>query len=92
MVDPIICIINGWVLSILWGWFMVPTLGLPVLTVAPAIGIALTVGYLTKSHNMKVMDIDNPKEVFDGFIGAVFGGFFTPLVALVTGWIVSFFM
>ena len=41
------CLLRGWVLSILWRWFMVPTLGLPALSVPQAIGIALVVGMLT---------------------------------------------
>lgn len=40
-------IFNGYALSVLWGWFIVPTFGLPALAVAPAIGVALVVSYLT---------------------------------------------
>lgn len=36
----------GYVLSVLWGWFLVP-LHLPAVTVAEAIGISLTIGMLT---------------------------------------------
>lgn len=36
-------VLNGWVLSILWGWFLVPTLKLPPLTVVQAIGIAMVI-------------------------------------------------
>jgi hypothetical protein len=40
-------LLRGYALSVLWGWFMVPTLGLPHLSVAQAIGIAIVVSFLT---------------------------------------------
>lgn len=38
---------RGYVLTVLWGWFFVPTFGLPALALAPAIGVSLVVGFLT---------------------------------------------
>jgi hypothetical protein len=38
---------KGYVLTILWGWFVVPTFGLPTLALAPAIGMSLVVSFLT---------------------------------------------
>ena len=38
---------KGYVLTVLWGWFVVPTFGLPVLALAPAIGVSLVVSFLT---------------------------------------------
>ena len=49
-------VLNGWVLSIIWKWFFVPTLHLPSLSIPQAIGIALVVSFLTKQ------DIDCKKE------------------------------
>lgn len=34
---------SGYTLSVLWGWFMAPTFGLPALSVAQAYGVALVV-------------------------------------------------
>lgn len=42
-------VMNGWVLSILWGWYFVPY-GLPPLTVPRAMGIALMVSFLTHRY------------------------------------------
>lgn len=39
-------ILSGYVLSVLWGWFIVPTFGLPLLTIPVAIGVMLVVAYL----------------------------------------------
>ena len=46
VVIPLV-IFRGWVLSILWGWFIVPSFGLPPLSIAAAIGLSLLTGYLT---------------------------------------------
>lgn len=40
--------LRGFVLSVMWGWFMVPTFGLPPLGIASAFGVALMVGVLTQ--------------------------------------------
>lgn len=39
-------IVYGITLSVLWGWFIAPTFGLPPLGIAEAIGLSVVVGYL----------------------------------------------
>ena len=79
---------GGYVLTVLWGWFMVPTFHLPVLALAPAIGMAMVVGYLTR-------DI-TPRKEEEGFaegLGTAFAiGLLKPLFALFFGWVVHLFM
>lgn len=43
-------LINGFVLSILWGWFIVPTLGLPPLSLIEALWVGLVVSMLTHQY------------------------------------------
>lgn len=78
-------ILNGWVLSILWGWFFVPILKLPPLTVPQAIGIALVVGYFTRQKQPSSKSSDEAYETI-GY------AFLAPLVTLLIGWIVKGFM
>lgn len=40
-------ILNGYVLSILWAWFIVPTFHAPVLSIPVAIGVSMVIHYLT---------------------------------------------
>jgi hypothetical protein len=40
-------VINGFVLMLLWAWFIVPTFGLPMLSLATSIGLDLVVSLLT---------------------------------------------
>ena len=83
-------IFNGYALSVLWGWFMVPTFGLPELSVAPAIGIALVVGYLTKQYNNSKTKKNESfgKELLKSALTAIL----KPSFALLFGYIVHLFM
>jgi len=53
-------LLTGWVISVLWVWFIVATFNIAALTVPQSIGIALLVGYLTKEYNTsKNTEMDN---------------------------------
>ncbi len=82
-------IFNGYALSVLWGWFVVPTFGAPALDVVPAIGIALVVGYMTHQMREKKKDEQSFKQIIaHGTAYAII----KPSFALFTGWIVHLFM
>ena len=77
----LMAVLRGWVLSILWGWFMVPVFGLPVLNIPFAIGLALVVRLLTSSSSSK----DDDKYAWTK-------PFLSPFAALLVGWIVLQFI
>lgn len=81
---------SGYVLSILWGWFMVTTFALPPLTIPAAIGMSLIVGYLT--HQIKDEDVDNDKDFKETMIRAIIIATIKPAFALLVGWIITLFM
>jgi len=93
-------ILDGWVLSILWGWFMVPVFHLPPLAIAPATGIALMIGLLTREAPRPGIEEKTPRPAFEkmdrglweklarnGVVPWLF-----PLFTLFLGWIVHLFM
>lgn len=41
-----ITLLRGYAMYKCWGWFMVPTFGLPTLSIIQALGVGLTVGVL----------------------------------------------
>ena len=47
-----IIVIHGFIVKLMWGWFVVP-LGLPVLSIVHAIGLGLLFKYLTWQHRSK---------------------------------------
>jgi len=78
-------LMNGYALSILWGWFFVPVLGLTKITISGAIGIALVVHYLTDQEQKN----DNNREISKVLMEGFFKALFKPGFALLMGWIVT---
>jgi len=76
-------LLEGYVLSVLWGWFIVPVFSAPRLTVAYAIGLALLVGMLT--HRVRKPE-DTPETPFFLAMSVI-----NPVIFLVIGWIVKAF-
>jgi hypothetical protein len=74
---------SGYVLSVMWGWFLVP-LGAPKIGVAHAIGIAGLVAMIAKNSNVSKDD--------ESFIGMLSWVFFKPLITLAGGWVAKMFM
>ena len=79
LVWPISHVWHGFVLSTLWGWFMVPTFGLPALSILTAIGVRMTVGMMTPYSSAK------PK---DSTSWTVAMAFYIPTIALSVGYVV----
>lgn len=69
--------LNAWVLTYLWAWFVTPVFGLPQLGLASAAGIYLIVRYLTY-------------QFIDEHIA--WWMVFYPLAVLLAGYVISFFM
>jgi hypothetical protein len=72
---------RGYVLSLLWGWLIVPTFSLPLITVVQAIGLSFVLTYLTARDNPNVA-----LEPADKFIKRAA---LRPATALMIGWVVK---
>ena len=82
-------IFTGYTLSVLWGWFVVPTFGVPALHIVPAIGVAIVVSYLTyQTHDCVKEEMSYGKAIGKGIAMAIL----KPSLALFFGWIVRLFM
>lgn len=82
-------IMNGWVLSILWGWFIVPLFGLPLLSIPESIGFALVIGILSKNQTTSSSKDKDTSTLVAEIIGY---GIFSPLFFLFMGWIIKLFL
>ena len=81
-------IINGFVLVYLWAWFAVP-FGLPVLSVAHAIGLSTLTGFLTAQY----IDAEPAKkDQAERFGGMIAYSFVRPGFVFLLGWLVHQFM
>lgn len=83
-IAPFVAIWDGYVLTVLWRWFVVPTFHAPALSIPAAIGIALIVVMLT--HRTRKPE-DDPEY---GLV--LLYGIFVPAVALFWGWVVTWWM
>ncbi len=84
LVSVVGAIINGWALSTLWGWFIVPVFDLPILTIIQAIGISLILGYITSKEPKHSDD----RKSSDRIIESTAHTLATPLFSVGIGWIV----
>ena len=79
-------ILHGWVLTCLWGWFVVPFFGVSTLPLVYAVGLTLIVRLMT-------YHIDSLDSKFKASNLSQIGvGFLTPIVTLTLGWIVQMFI
>lgn len=78
---------NGYVLSILWGWFIVSALKVQPISIALAIGIAMTVKFMTYQYNGN----DENGSMKSAMKATVFAIAY-PLLALVAGYVVHSFV
>jgi hypothetical protein len=74
-------IFSGYVFSVLWGWFIVSTFGLPAIGIAVALGIILVARYATM--------VPRKLKEEDAIQGVMW---FKPLFALLVGFILKSFM
>lgn len=83
---PLIAILQGWVLTVLWGWFIIPTFRAPELSIAVAIGLTLVIGMF------KGINIKNAEKSSDDRLTEAIATVLMPFVFLFLGWIVQLFM
>jgi uncharacterized membrane protein len=50
-------LMRGFVLTVLWGWFIVPVFGLPALGLAPALGLTVLLNYLFAAHTREARSL-----------------------------------
>lgn len=84
-------VVNGWALSVLWDWFMVPAFGLPHLAVSYAIGISVVIGLLTHQRQEQ-KKYENMDEAAKGLLEQGTYVVAKPLVAVLVGWIITWFL
>ena len=84
-------ICNGFVLKMLWGWFVVPTFpAAPSLSIPAAIGISLVVGMLT--HDLPSLKSEEDQSVADELLLAIYYTIGMTVFYLAMGWVVYRFM
>lgn len=83
-------LINGWVLSILWAWFIIPIFGIHALTFAQALGLCTIVNLLA-NRRIENFEKTAPPTAFETRV-AIFYVLFNAMIFLLIGGIVHMVM
>lgn len=90
---PIVVVVStvlyGWVLTILWGWFVMPVFHVLPLSLVQAIGLAITISFLTRTPQRTPTNDDDQLATIIWSLVVLFG---YPLFVLLIGWIVQMFI
>lgn len=90
---PLAMIWKGFVLMRLWGWFISPYFGLPILFLPLAIGIAIVASFATAKYTpQQKCKYQIQQDVWETIGGAASHNFVGPAFALLFGWIVQMFL
>lgn len=81
-------LLNGFALSVIWGWFMPGIFGLPELRLVEAIGVALIVSYLTHQYSDATTKHDGAEAMGYMIAHAVL----KPLFAIGVAWCIKSFL
>ena len=82
LLTPFAAVWDGWILRLLWHWFVSPVFGIRDLRIPEAIGITIITHYLASS----------PRKSDKGLMVAMLDAILGSLFILVVGWIVHFFL
>ena len=85
-------ILNGWALSVLWGWFIVPVFATPTLMTLQAIGISSIANFLLARVADTKTEQDKDKTVGDKMVEGFAIVVGQPLFAVFFGWVITLFM
>lgn len=77
---------SAWALTILWGWFIVPTFHLTPLTVGMALGLIVVVNFLKITVNLS--DKHEHQPYFVILLAGYFWTIYLPTITLAIGWII----
>jgi hypothetical protein len=84
----LLCILyEGWVLKVVWAWFLVPQLHVPSLNVPSAIGISMIASMMTHQT-----DHSEESRSKDAGVRVIAKGFVIGTIVLITGFFVRMFM
>lgn len=89
LLGPVAVIWRGYVLSVLWAWFMVP-LGMRPIGIALAIGLSLVASLLTGTAFLDTSK--EHREPLENVLNAIAMAALVPALGLLIGWIVSGFI
>ena len=78
---------RGWVLSVVWGWLVVPIFHLAPISILGAVTMSLIVGFLTQHSTNCAKDPDTSQAAHLFSSGVIY-----PLIVLLFAWVAKGFI
>ena len=85
-------ILSGFVIQIMWGWFITPLFDIYPPTIAQAIGLSLFVGAMRPSAASAKSETGKDTSALESVFTAAFVTIGQPLILLFLGYIVTLFL
>ena len=80
----VLAALRAWVITVMWGWYLVPGLGLPPITLPVAFGVSLLITYLVRRDEGAKEKKKAPEIIAEALL--------MPFMVLLVGWIGTWFM
>lgn len=84
--------LSGWVLTILWSWFISPTFNLPLLTFGQALGVSLIAGMVSHQLNRDEFSTKKDESHLKTIGISLSWLYLRPLALLFFGWLYLHFV
>lgn len=86
---PLGTVLSGYVLTVMWSWFVVPLFKASLLSIPAGIGLSVTAKMLCSYPTQSKTEDEGVGTAFAKAAGA---SFLAPLIVLLMGWIVKGFL
>lgn len=83
-------VLNGWALSLMWAWFIIPVFSLPSISIGQAIGIGMIASFVTWQQQAE--DKTKDEDALVTFFRCVFLIIFRPLITVGIAYLVKQFI
>ena len=85
-------LVSGYVLSILWGWFITPVFGVVAPSVLACAGLAMFTGFLSGNTIRTALSSTSASVEKGSPVAKLFAVLISPWMVLFTGWVIHSFM
>ena len=84
-----VVLLNGWMLKTMWGWFIVPTFGLKVLSIGQALGVSMVASLFTIGHRVTAFSDTRSDGNKNARVEKLVGLVLSYPIILLMGWVIK---
>lgn len=84
--------LRAWALTVLWGWFIVPTFHIAPITMTVAMGASVIIGLFRVAEYKALEETTDPLEKRKRYTHVASQWLLVPLMSVAMGWLIHIFM